>query len=101
MRATSNRLPVRDVESVFELVNECCELWADADAWQAHLLRGACRLTRTSVGQYSEQCLAQDLLSMEILDEAYYGGWRDEAARDCMFRMYVEHGNRAKFFPRC
>jgi hypothetical protein len=36
-----------DIEDVFRLVHECRELWADADAWQRHLLEGACRLTAT------------------------------------------------------
>jgi DNA-binding CsgD family transcriptional regulator len=36
-----------------------------------------------------------------VLDESFCGGWRDAAARDCMFRMYYENVNRAAFFPRC
>lgn len=32
---------IDDIRSVFHLLNECLELWADPDAWQAHLLRGA------------------------------------------------------------
>src|SRR5215213_5900993 len=98
---TSNRLRLSDIESVFRLVNECRELCADVDAWQAHLLRGACRLTRTAIGHYNEQRLARDLRSTQILDETQFGGWRDEASRARMFRMYEEHPNRAAFFPKC
>jgi len=101
----SKQLRLGDIESVFQLVGECRELWADADAWQIHLLQGACRLTGTAVGHYNEQRLAPDLQSTEILDESFCGGWRDAAARDCMFRMYddarARNVNRAAFFPRC
>jgi DNA-binding CsgD family transcriptional regulator len=98
---TSKHLRVREVESVFALVNECRELWADTDAWQEHLVRGACRLTGTAVGQYNEQRLAPDLQSTEILDETDGGAWRDAGARARLFRMYTDHPNRAAFFPRC
>jgi DNA-binding CsgD family transcriptional regulator len=94
------RLRLSDVESVFNLVSECRELWADARAWQTHLLHGACRLTRTAAGHYNEQVLAPDLRSTRILDEIDLG-WRDAAARECVFRVHREHPNRAKFFPRC
>ena len=97
----SKQLRLGDIESVFQLIGECRELWADADAWQIHLLQGACRLTGTAVGHYNEQRLAADLRSTEVLDESFCGGWRDAAARDCMFRMYHENVNRAAFFPRC
>ena len=97
----SKQLRMGDIEAVFQLVGECRELWAGADAWQIHLLQGACRLTGTAVGHYNEQRLSQDLKSTEILDESFCGGWRDAAARECMFRMYSETTNRAAFFPRC
>jgi DNA-binding CsgD family transcriptional regulator len=97
----SKHLRLSDIESVFHLVDECRELWADADAWQMHLLQGACRLTGTAVGHYNEQRLAPDLRSTEILDESFCGGWRDAAARACMFRMYTEHVDRTAFFPKC
>ena len=96
----SFRLRADDVEPVYRLVDECRELWADADAWQRHLVRGACRLTGTAVGQYSEQYIAPDLQSTQVLDETLDGEWRDEAARACMIRMYRNHANRATFFPR-
>jgi DNA-binding CsgD family transcriptional regulator len=97
----SKHLRLGDIESVFQLVGECRELWADADAWQIHLLQGACRLTGTAVGHYNEQRLSPDLKHTEILDESFCGGWRDAAARECMFRMYTRTTNRAAFFPRC
>ena len=97
----SVRLRIEEIESVYRLVNECRELWADADAWQDHLVAGACRLTRMAVGQYNEQRLALDLQSTEILDETFGGEWRDASARECVMRMYREHANRASFFPRC
>lgn len=97
----SFRLRAADVEPVYRLVDECRELWADADAWQRHLVRGACRLTGTAVGQYNEQCITPDLQSTQILDETFEGEWRDETARACMIRMYRNHANRATFFPRC
>ena len=99
--AETSQLRLGDVESVFQLVNECREMWADADAWQRHLLRGACRLTHTAVGHYNEQLLAPNLKSTKVLDETFLGGWRDDAARARMFRMYDDHADRAAFFPRC
>ena len=96
----SFRLRADDVEPVYRLVDECRELWADADAWQRHLVRGACRLTGTAVGQYNEQYISADLQSTRIHDETFDGEWRDEAARACMIRMYEDHANRATFFPR-
>jgi DNA-binding CsgD family transcriptional regulator len=97
----SQRLRIDDVEDVYTLVEECRELWADAAAWQEHLVRGACRLTRMAVGQYNEQRLAPDLTSTDILDETFGGEWRDASARECAMRMYRDHANRAAFFPRC
>src|SRR5690348_314002 len=82
----SNRLRQQDVEDVFQLVQECRELWADALAWQRHLIEGACRLTGMAVGSYIEQRLAQessapvDRPGVEFLDMADCG-WRDDAAR--------------------
>ena len=96
----SFRLRADDVEPVYRLVEECRELWADADAWQRHLVRGACRLTGTAVGQYNEQYITPDLRSVQVLDETFEGDWPDDAARACMIRMYENHTNRATFFPR-
>lgn len=96
----SNLLRTSDMEAAFCLEHECRELWADTDAWQTHLLRGACRLTGTTVGHYNEQRLAPDLSSTDILEEADCG-WRDPAARESVFRIYSEHPNRATFFPKC
>ena len=39
---------VADIRRVFRLLNECLELWADPDAWQAHLLGGASKLVGDS-----------------------------------------------------
>ena len=50
----STRLSIDEVSAVFRLVNECRELWADARAWQEHLVRGACRLTGMATGQFNE-----------------------------------------------
>jgi len=97
----SSQLQLSDIEPVFQLVNECRELWADAQSWQTHLLRGACQLTGTAVGHYNEQRLSRDLRSTQILDETYYGGWRDDTAQAVMLRMYAEHQDRVSFFPRC
>jgi len=97
----SQQLRIHDVEEAYSLVDECRELWADAAAWQEHLVRGACRLTRMAVGQYNEQRLATDLKSTDILDETFGGEWRDASARECVMRMYRDHANRASFFPRC
>jgi DNA-binding CsgD family transcriptional regulator len=96
----TNQLRLRDISSVFQLVAECRELWADADAWQTHLLKNACRLTGASVGIFTEQRLSSDRKSTEILDETEHG-WRDQAAGSLRARMLAEHPDRVAFLPRC
>jgi DNA-binding CsgD family transcriptional regulator len=39
-----------DVSQVVRLVREVCDRWDDPRAWREHLLSGACRLLRASVG---------------------------------------------------
>lgn len=96
----SVRLTVADFEDVFRLIQECRELWADADAWQAHLLEGARRLTGTAVGVYNELRLSTDGRAVHVIDEVDLG-WRDAAARTAFMRMFDDHPNRASFLPRC
>jgi DNA-binding CsgD family transcriptional regulator len=96
----SNRLRLSDIEQVFALVHECRELWADARAWQFHLLRGACEITHTSVGTYNELRLASDLKAVNVLDEVDWG-WRDAAARGVYLQMLADHPDRVRFLPRC
>lgn len=98
MRKASH-LSVNDVADVFRLVHECRELWADAGAWQEHLLRGACRLTGQSGGVYHELRLSPDGRSAEIVEEAD-GGWRDPGSREMFRRMFADHADRAAFMPR-
>ena len=98
MRAFSS-LRLGEVSDVCQLVNECRELWADAAAWQSHLLAGACRLTGTSVGTFCESRLSPDRKSTVIYDEIDIG-WRDEAARSHRTRMLAENPDRIAFFPR-
>jgi DNA-binding CsgD family transcriptional regulator len=98
---TSSDLQMNDIEAAFALVNECRELWADADAWQTHLIQGACRLTGTANGQYNEQLITPDLCSTRILEETHWGNWRDETQQAHIVRVYDEHPNRASYFPRC
>ena len=95
----SNHIRLDEIESVFRLVQECRELWADADAWQMHLLHGACHLTGTAVAHYNEQRLAPDLRATEILDETDCG-WRDPAARISYMRLYTDVTDRPAYFPR-
>ncbi len=90
-----------DIEAGFQLVNECRDLWADADAWQTHLIRGACRLTGTAIGHYNEQQLSPDLSSTRILEETHWGDWRDSTQHACILRVYADHPDRAAYFPRC
>jgi DNA-binding CsgD family transcriptional regulator len=96
---TSNRLREQDVTGVFQLVHECGELWADADAWQAHLLGGARRLTGTAVAHYTEARLWPKRRFVEVVDEVHCG-WRDDAARAHRERLLKEHPDRAAFMPR-
>jgi DNA-binding CsgD family transcriptional regulator len=88
-----------DVAEVIELVHECGELWADAPAWQTHLLRGVCRLTETAVGMYNEVRVSPDCTRSITLEESDYG-WRDSLARATMRRMYSDHPDRAAFMPK-
>ncbi len=97
----SLRLRIEDIEPVYRLVDECRELWADADGWQDHLIRGACRLTGTVIGHYNEQRLAPNLKSTEILDETVGGTFRDADQRARYLQLNAGHVNRATFFPRC
>ena len=97
--AASNRLLEQDVADVFRLVHECGELWADADAWQTHLLEGARRLTATAGAHYVESRLWPERGLIEVLDEVHCG-WRDEAARACRERLLTEHPDRATFMPK-
>jgi DNA-binding CsgD family transcriptional regulator len=98
---TSSDLRMSDVEAAFELVNECRDLWSNADAWQTHLIQGACRLTGTANGHYNEQQLSPDLSSTRILEETHWGNWRDSTQQAQILRVYQEHPNRAEYFPRC
>ena len=97
----SLRLRIDDIDPVYRLVGECRELWADADAWQDHLIRGACRLTRSVIGHYNEQRLAPNLTSTEILDETFGGSFRDADQRDRYLQLNAGPVNRTSFFPRC
>lgn len=96
---TSNRLRTSDITSVFELLGECREMWSDADSWQHHLLRGACRLTGTAVGIYTESWLSPDRTWTRILDETEYG-WRDDKARAVHRRLFADHPDRIAYLPR-
>ena len=97
---SSNQLRERDLTAIVQLVHECGELWADADAWQKHLLNGACRLTGTAVGHYNESRIWPDRRWVEILDEMHCG-WRDDAARAVRDRLLREHPDRAAYMPKC
>jgi hypothetical protein len=44
-------------KEIFQLINQCREMWADPPAWQRHLLQGACRFSGMAVGSYIEQQL--------------------------------------------
>ena len=92
----SNHLRLADVESVFGLVEECRDLWADAQAWQRHLIQGACRLTGMAVGSYIEQRLIGP--RVEFLDMADFG-WRDEAARARFMSMFSDHADLSAVCP--
>lgn len=98
----SNRLRLGDVEDVFQLVQECRDLWADAFAWQRHLIAGACRLTDMAVGSYIEQRLVQAEAGngsrVEFLDMADCG-WRDEAARARFMSMFSDHADLSQVYP--
>lgn len=88
----SQRLRTSDVAAVFTLVGECRELWADADAWHEHLVRGVSRLTGQAIGQYVEIGLAEPgsvLPTLVIADT----GWRDEAARSHFLRFMSQSIN--------
>ena len=89
-----------DIVGVVRLVGECRELWADADAWPAHLLRGACRLSGTSAGVFTESRLAPDRTSTTIVQEVDLG-WRDDEAQAHRRRMFDEHPDRVAFLPKC
>jgi DNA-binding CsgD family transcriptional regulator len=95
----SERVKLTDVEAVFQLVQDCRDLWADARAWQAHLLEGACQLTGTAVGFYHEVRVSSDGRRSDVLDESDWG-WRDSAARNSLVRMYVDYPDRAAYMPR-
>jgi DNA-binding CsgD family transcriptional regulator len=94
----SNRLQLGDVEAVFRLVNECREMWADADAWREHLLRGACRLTGTAVGFYGEAGLSADGREMRVLHQTALG-FRDAAAKSHFERFAADYSDPMKFLP--
>jgi DNA-binding CsgD family transcriptional regulator len=99
----SNRLRLGDVEDVFELVHECREMWADALAWQHHLIRGACRLTGMAVGSYIEQVLRTASPEattdrVEFLDMADCG-WRDDGARARFMSMFSDHADLSQVCP--
>src|SRR5215212_3419529 len=98
---TSTDLPISEIEAAFALVGECRELWADAHAWQTHLVQGACRLTGTANGQYNEQQITPDLSVTRILEETFWGNWRDASQQASVLRVYNDHPNRASYFPRC
>jgi DNA-binding CsgD family transcriptional regulator len=97
--AKSQRLRGSEITGVVRLVGECRELWADADAWQPHLARGAARLTGTSVGMFTESWLAPDRRSVTVFDEVDLG-WRDEQARSYRRQMHQKHPDRVAFSPR-
>jgi DNA-binding CsgD family transcriptional regulator len=95
----SSEMHLNDVTGVCQLVGECHELWADADGWREHLLRGGCRLTGMSVGTFSESRLSADRKSSEVLGEIDRG-WRDEAAASHRTRMFEDYPDRVAFLPR-
>ena len=97
---TSNQPSLHEIAAVFQLVGECRELWADADGWQQHLIRGACDLTGTSVGTFTVSRLSADRKCDDIYSEADRG-WRDATARSHWSRIFVDHPNRVAFLPRC
>ena len=98
--AVSKRLRLHDVEGVFQLVNECRESWADADAWRQHLVSGVARLTGSAVAIYMERRLGTDQRRLEILDVADRG-WRDAEARSRFMSLFADHPNLLHFLPHC
>lgn len=50
MLTGSHRIRFDDARTIFAIVGECCELWADPAGWQAHLLRRAAAFTGCRIG---------------------------------------------------
>lgn len=50
----SDRLRVRDVRAIDQIVHDCLDLWSDASAWQTHLLRAGAELIGLRVGLFAE-----------------------------------------------
>lgn len=75
---------VEEIRSVYRLLGECREMWADPDAWQQHLLAGVRRIVDAPVGQLQLMRPTRDPDRPELIPLAWSG--ESELAR----RLYYE-----------
>lgn len=76
----TQRITVDDARTIFAIVGECLELWADPIGWQTHLLGQAARLTGCRIGLCYEVKDEPGERAAELLSAADHG-WLDAAER--------------------
>lgn len=74
----SQRLRVSDVSRAYQLIGECCDLWAEPSAWRRRLLEGTVDLTSSMVGMMQTFWLTDQPVA-PVLQEVASAGWPDEA----------------------
>lgn len=92
----SQSLRLSDIRQVYALVHECCELWADPDAWRTHLLLGAVRLTDSMTG-ILERFTPSPLPNRPALDHIASVGWPDAGSRRAYQRVIDDQPEMPSF----
>jgi DNA-binding CsgD family transcriptional regulator len=83
----SASLRATDYKKLFQLVSDCRELGADPLAWRIHVLEGACKLTGSTAGIYTEAAGFFHEPEFGVLLNAYHGF---DAAAMRLHRHYLE-----------
>jgi DNA-binding CsgD family transcriptional regulator len=80
MPGRSQQVSFEEARTMFAVVQECLERWADPAEWQAHLLRRAAALTNCRVGLCYEVADGPDEPASRLLSAADVG-WVDDGER--------------------
>lgn len=89
--SSSQRVRLRDMRDIHRLIAECCELGADAAAWQQHMLAGCLRLVDAQVGMTGGgRWLGPD----DVFEPLSFQdrGWSTVAERNVFLHYMTTHG---------
>lgn len=83
-----------DVRAINRLVGECCELGADAYAWQFHLILGLRRLIGFQIGTGGMTDLPLGIMTFKAIRGAVDLGWSSPSHREYCAQFWISDGFR-------